>query len=218
MAEQEDDLELKKRARRRLVGAVAFAVLAVALLPTVMDEEPPRVGADIAIRIPGQDEPRSAPLAATPDRRPQAPVSPPADGASGGATPAEVKSDPFPAPKVESPKAEAAKPAESVRAPAKEAASTGADEAKRAQAILEGAAGETEYVLLIGAYANQANVKALTAKLADLDIKTYTESVSLPQGKRTRVRAGPFPSRAAAEAARDKMKRIGVNGQLAVRP
>ena len=33
-------LQLKKRARRRLVGAVAFAGLAAVILPMVMDEEP----------------------------------------------------------------------------------------------------------------------------------------------------------------------------------
>jgi DedD protein len=217
VAEQDDDLELKKRARRRLVGAVAFAVLAVALLPTVMDEEPPRVGADIAIRIPGQDEPRSTPLAAAPESSPTpAQGSPkPAESAPAGA--ADDKEAPVSPARPEAPRTEPAKPAETPKPAAKES-SPPAAEAHRAQAILDGAAANTEYVLLIGAYANQANVKALTAKLADLGIKTYTETVSLPQGKRTRVRAGPFASRAAAEAAQDRMKRIGVNGQLAVRP
>ena len=33
------NLQLKKRARRRLVGAIAFAGLAAVVLPMVMDEE-----------------------------------------------------------------------------------------------------------------------------------------------------------------------------------
>ena len=46
-------LQLKKRARRRLVGAVAFAGLAAVILPMVMDEEPKQQVQDIQIRIPG---------------------------------------------------------------------------------------------------------------------------------------------------------------------
>ena len=210
MAEQENDLELKKRARRRLVGAVAFAVLAVALLPTVMDEEPPRVASDIAIRIPGQDEARPVPLTATPESRPAPPVAP-ADPPPPSAS-ADDDSPKAERPKVESPSSEKPKPA------VKPALAPAEVDAKRAQSILEGRPNEQEYVLLIGAYANMANVTALTGKLSGLGIKTYTESVTLPQGKRTRVRAGPFENRAAAEAARDKMKRIGVSGQIAVRP
>ena len=211
MAEQENDLDLKKRARRRLVGAVAFAVLAVALLPTVMDEAPPRVAGDIAIRIPGQDETRPVPLAATPEPRP-APSVAPAEPPS-AATGAELDGQ-----KAERPKVDAPGAAESPKPAAKATPAPAEVDAKRAQSILEGRPNEQEYVLLIGAYANMANVTALTGKLTGLGIKTYTESVTLPQGKRTRVRAGPFETRAAAEAARDKMKRIGVSGQIAVRP
>ncbi|HEY6897300.1 MAG TPA: SPOR domain-containing protein [Rhodocyclaceae bacterium] len=47
--------DLKKRARRRLVGAVALALLAVIVLPMVMDHEPRPVAQDIQIRIPKQD-------------------------------------------------------------------------------------------------------------------------------------------------------------------
>ncbi|GAB2180296.1 SPOR domain-containing protein [Denitratisoma sp. agr-D3] len=50
-----DSLDLKKRARRRLVGAAALALLAVVILPMVMDSEPKPVAQDIQIRIPSQD-------------------------------------------------------------------------------------------------------------------------------------------------------------------
>lgn len=51
----DDQLELKKRARRRLVGAVALALAAVIVLPMVMDSEPRPSGQDIQVRIPSQD-------------------------------------------------------------------------------------------------------------------------------------------------------------------
>jgi DedD protein len=57
MTETSDpQLHLKKKARRRLVGAVAIAGLAAVVLPMVMDEEPKQVVQDIQIRIPGQDQ------------------------------------------------------------------------------------------------------------------------------------------------------------------
>lgn len=48
-------LHLKKRARRRLVGATALALLAVIVLPMVMDQEAKPPTQDIQIRIPSQD-------------------------------------------------------------------------------------------------------------------------------------------------------------------
>jgi DedD protein len=62
MTETSDpQLQLKKRARRRLVGAVAFAGLAAVVLPMVMDEEPKQSVQDVPIRIPGQDQSPSSP-------------------------------------------------------------------------------------------------------------------------------------------------------------
>ena len=59
MAEQstspDAELQLKKRARRRLVGAVALALLAVIVLPMVMDSDPRPPSQDIQVRIPSQD-------------------------------------------------------------------------------------------------------------------------------------------------------------------
>jgi DedD protein len=74
-----------------------------------------------------------------------------------------------------------------------------------------------EFVILIGAFANPANVRQLQAKLGELGIKVYTEVLASPQGNKTRVRAGPFPTRDAADKALEKMKRIGVNGVVAAK-
>ena len=95
-------------------------------------------------------------------------------------------------------------------------------EAKRAAAILagQGAAPESppakagEYVILIGAFANEDNVKNLRAKLAEKNVKTYVEALDTPGSKKTRVRAGPFASREAAEKALERMKQVGVSGVI----
>lgn len=52
----------KKRARRRLVGAIALALAAVIGIPMLLDSEPKPLSGDIAIQIPSKD--KAAPLPA----------------------------------------------------------------------------------------------------------------------------------------------------------
>jgi DedD protein len=56
----------KKRARRRLVGAVALALAAAVGLPMLLDSEPRPLGGDIAIQIPSKDKAPALPMPATP--------------------------------------------------------------------------------------------------------------------------------------------------------
>ena len=55
MADNDAQTELKKRARRRLVGASALALGAAIVLPMVMDREPKPSGSELQIRIPSQE-------------------------------------------------------------------------------------------------------------------------------------------------------------------
>ena len=62
MAEEQQDVEtLKKRGRRRLVGAVALVLLAVVVLPMVFDPEPKSTLPAVSVRIPGENETPFAP-------------------------------------------------------------------------------------------------------------------------------------------------------------
>jgi DedD protein len=231
----ETRLQLKKRARRRLVGAVAVAGLAAVILPMVMDEEPEQQAQDVRITIPGQDTPFTPALKPAGGETPPPPARPvepppvstvePAPVPKPAEKPAEKPVE-KPAPKpVEQP---APKPAEKpvpkpVEKPApkpveKPAASQ--TDAQRAAAILSGKHVEApapvgQFEIRIGAFSNPANVKQLQTKFAELGIKMYTEPLESPDGVKTRVRAGPFASRDAAERALAKMKRIGVNGEIA---
>lgn len=228
--ESSEELELKKRARRRLVGAVAFATLAAVVLPMVMDEAPPLSGQDIELKIPGQDQPARPLLNAKPPaaglpvagQTPVAaekPVAAPSPAKPAEAVPAKPvaapPSKPADAPSAKLPETPPAKPTPPV------AAKPAADDARRARAILD--TGQTTadatgtYVVLIGAFANPANVKNLQTKLGQLGIRTYTEMLESSQGRKTRVRAGPFPSREVAEQALEKMKKIGVDGVVAAK-
>ena len=50
----EEELQLKKRARRRLIGAIALVTVVAVFLPMVLDHEPKSVSQDISIQIPSQ--------------------------------------------------------------------------------------------------------------------------------------------------------------------
>jgi DedD protein len=198
MAESEDAILLRRRARRRLVGAIALVVFIVIVLPIVFDREPRPISQDLVIQIPSQDSGRLS-----------ARVPPPA-------VPAEAKklAQPPPAPVP----AEVGVPAPSADAASKSGGKTSLSkaevpamnsstesEAQRAQAILEGQA----YVVSLGTYMNPDNAKQLEARVAAAGFTAYSEIVKGAKGDQVRVRAGPFPTREAAEQAREKLKSRG---------
>jgi DedD protein len=207
MANNAEALDLTRRARRRLIGAIALVLALVIVPPWIMDLEPKPVTTDLTVQIPGRDSKRLAPPA--PARAPE-PVQP-----------AKAESPPKPEPvaKVE-PKAaskgapEPPKPAAPQPAPKAETVARAApadaanreSESKRAEAILNGEA----FVVPLGAFANRDNVKSLEGKLAKAGVKYYTEKVAAAGGEQTRVRAGPYPTREAAEKVREQLKALGL--------
>jgi DedD protein len=341
MTETSDpQLQLKKRARRRLVGAVAFAGLAAVVLPMVMDEEPKQQVQDVQIRIPGQDQvpfkPKELAAKATSATSEAAVKSVPdgeqPNGAAGGDAPpkvaapaakvaavavpkagdkpaekkvakpaeippekaaekkvvkpvekvpekaAEKKSTKLPETlpersvdkktakppealpekvvkkevgkpvdrvpekpldkKVEKPaekaveKAAEKAPVKKVDKPAEKSPESSSDDAGKpaAEEAPHSAAPPTsksseapqaksggQQVIVIGAFTNPENVKQLQGKISSAGVNTYTEVLDSPDGKKTRVRAGPFPNREAADKALEKLKRIGVSGVVAGR-
>lgn len=246
MSDSSNDDLLKKRARRRLVGAVAFAGLAAVVLPMVMDDEPKQQIQDVQIRIPGQDQAAFAPKlnrSAKPEsaeataKSAERAAEKPNEKLAEKAVEKKPQEKPIEKP-VEKPAEKAPekapdknteKSAEKSSEKPKPAETKGPDDAQRAAAILSGkpvdaspnaghSGGAGQFVILIGAFSNPGNVKVLQSKLGELGLKVFTEPLDTPEGKKTRVRAGPFPSREAAEKAVDKMKRIGVNGVVAAKP
>ena len=67
VAQEQQDVEtLKRKGRRRLVGAVALVLAAVIVLPMVFDPEPRGTGSTLSVRIPAEDE---TPFTPKPPRR-----------------------------------------------------------------------------------------------------------------------------------------------------
>jgi DedD protein len=230
----DEQLDLKKRARRRLVGAIALALLAVIVLPMVMDQEPKPLTQDIQIRIPSQESTAVSALSrvtpskptTTPAAAPTPASAPPSPAATTETPPGNkpaTKAETKPETKPESPKASApavsTKPSETkvaektVDKPAeKSAAKAPAQELETARAteLLNA----EQWVVQLGAYQDMANVKVLQGKIKGLGYPSFTEKVDTPQGPRTRVRSGPFDSREAAEKAHEHLKKIGAGAPL----
>ena len=131
--------------------------------------------------------------------------------------------------------AQEAKAAEQAKAraerDAEQAARKKAEDAARAKALLEGrnpdkaaakaaqqahtaAAGGGRFVVQIGAYAESSGVSTARQKAQGAGVSTFTQDVDTKAGKRTRVRAGPFASREAAEQAAAKLKRAGLGASV----
>ncbi len=76
----QEEMALRRRARRRLVGAVAIALVAVVALPMLFDPEPKPLGPEVDLRIPAKDSafepaspiPGAAAESAAPEPVPQA--------------------------------------------------------------------------------------------------------------------------------------------------
>jgi DedD protein len=269
----DEEIKLRKRARRRLIGAIALTTLVVVTLPMVLDSEPRPVGDDIAVQIPspnsgpyapkvqGEAAPRpaagpsappkasgtletapsasaSASAAADPapagDTTPARPAgTPQASTVPSSATPADQKIEVAGAPRrVTDTAAAAAKAAEAKTAEAKivearaaevRAAEVKAADAKAAAAKVAAAKGADpgdaeakSFVIQLGAFAEVNRAKDRHAQLVKAGIRSYTEVIKTPTGDKTRVRAGPFPTRQAAEQANERVKVLGMADGIVV--
>ncbi len=219
----------KKRARRRLVGAIALALAVAVGLPMVLDSEPKPLSSDIDIRIPSKDKEKdnlkaapavNAPVAASAALSPREEiVALPAPAAARDIAEVSTGSGK----KVEVKPAEAkpaeAKPADKAVARAAEAKpaakpAEAAPDAARALAILEGKSGDGQkFVVQVTALASQAKVNEVQEKLKEAGIRSYTQKVPTATGELIRVRVGPL-NRDEAEKVRAKLGKIGMSGRM----
>lgn len=224
--------EMKRKARRRLVGAVVLALGAIIVLPLLLEKEPRRLGDDVSVQIPPVDEGKfinrltgkaaekalpkveskviaAAPSAPEPKPEPRAEAAPAAP-----APPTISKSEP-PAPSA-APKAEAA-----VKAAAPADAGTDAKPAPVASAPAEvpaaapAAAKPEGFVVQLAAFADDKGANSLANKLKKNGYAAYVQSVETSHGKLWRVRVGGYATRSEADAARVTLKGEGYNGMIA---
>ena len=192
-----EQLEVRRRGRSRLIGATVLALAAVVFVPMVLDPEPRRDRAEPLLAIPPKEG--APPLAAA--------APPPAPAEAARAAP-----EPLPAPQP-APAAQAAGApvAAAPKEPAKPAAkATGAR--KDAAPRLVG------FAVQVGAFRDDAKLAHARGKVAGAKLPHYTERLEGNAGGLTRLRAGPFATREAAEKAAAQLKRADLDARVVPLP
>ena len=196
--------------------------------------------APLVVPAPVADAPAAKPAApATPEPAPTAAVQRPAPSRTAAANglaegeelvpsarPAPAKPTPAPAAAAAKPavKHDAKQPAAPAPSPAPEPKPAArADDSARARALLEGrsteapaaaSAEEARFIVQVGAFADAEKAREARTKVERAGLKTYTQVVDTKDGKRTRVRVGPFSNRAEADKAAARIKSLDLSASV----
>jgi DedD protein len=200
----DEELQLKKRARRRLVGAIVLVTAVAVILPMVLDSEPRPVTQNVDIQIPSSDAGEFKPKAAA-SAPPAVASSTPIKGMPAAPAKSESAAKPGETPAAKAAASEPEK--DEPKSAAKDASKAAARDAPKA--VADGA-----YVVQVAALADEARVKQLQKQMSAAGVKTYTEAISTRTGEVTRVRAGPYATREAAESARTQLRKAGLDGKV----
>jgi DedD protein len=187
-----EQVEVRRKGRQRLIGAIVLALLAVVFVPMALDPEPRRDRVEPMLSIPPREGAAPLPLVT---KSPEPAAEP-------------VKAEP---PKGEPPRDEP-KAAPAQVAPAKANAATRQPETRPAAPKLEG------FAVQVGAFRDDAKLAQARGKLTAAKVPHYTERLDAAAGDLTRLRAGPFPTREAAEKAAAQLKRAGLDGRVVPLP
>jgi DedD protein len=219
---------MRRRARHRLIGASVLVVLGVVGFPVLFDTQPRPVSVDIAVDIPDRatakplvDTSTPKPLSASagldakeevvpdakaeakPDVKPETAMA----AAAGAAAVAAV------VPKAET-KSELAK-ADNKPAvkPEVKAAEVKAD-AKPATKPSDSKDTGARFVVQAGTFSDDGKLRETRNKLEKAGITTYTQVIESKEGRRVRVRVGPFTKRDDADKMANKIKQLQLQPQV----
>lgn len=212
MAKQltEDELNLRRKARRRLVGAVALTMAVVVILPMVLDREPKSAGPEIDLRIPAPDKVGEfVPGVAASEVAGVSPFAASAvEAASAPPAVAPVVKNETEV-QVAAPARQPASAANSKKeAPDKaQPAATKTPESRKPVSGGANKPGEDGFVAQVGAYSNVDAAKQELDKLKKWGFKAYTEKA----GDKVRVRVGPYAEREKADKIRQQLEKRGLN-------
>ena len=227
----------RNRARQRLIGATVLLSIGVIGFPLLFETQPRPIAVDIPIEIARKDglpplllpaagpalTPASAavlaavgaaPDADRPTARTASRAAPPeiVDRAGDGGRDPGLKAGDASAPQRAAAASVAAAPKPQAAA-SKPAIARPAEDGARAQALLNGQAASAppaRVVVQVGAYSDADKLREARQKLEKLGLKTYTQVVEVDGAKRTRVRVGPFETRADADKAAARIKAAGL--------
>jgi DedD protein len=211
------ELEIKRRGRLRLIGAITIGLLAIVFLPMIFDSEPARNKSkikpgsqEISIQIPPKE---GLPPLPAPEPIPNAavasivlPVAPPA--ALKAPAKVEITTDEKKDEKKPDPVTQVAKVAPAL-APALVASP------KPVAKAIELSQG---FVVQIGAFKDAENAKQIIAQAKVAKLPVYTDSIAISGGTVTRVRVGPFATKQKADSALAQLKLTGSDGKIVPLP
>jgi DedD protein len=222
---------VRRRARHRLIGAVALVLLGVLGFPLLFDTQPRPIAVDIPIEIPSRNP--SGAVAAKSE--PAAPAPAVVKGATVATvdslaareevveakapapidTPSKDKPVVAPVQKPADEKVVVNKPAEKpVEKPADKAADKNVEKSAEKVADKPPASGNERIVVQVGAFAEVERAREARLKLERAGLKTYTHVAETSEGRRIRVRMGPFATRAEADKAAARAKALGLPAAL----
>lgn len=196
---------LRRRAKHRLTGAAVLVLAGVVGFPLLFDKQPRPISVDIPIEIPDRNkvkalripEPAAAPKTEEKLIVPPVPAASDAPKAIANLAPTAVE--------------------KAVEKPVEKPLPVKADDGSKAQALLEGKdvdkqadAGEGRFVVQVGAFADATRAREVRLKVEHAGLKTYTQVVENKEGRRIRVRVGPFVDKAEADKAAEKIKKLNL--------
>ena len=192
---QSESIEaMRRRAKHRLIGAAVLVLAGVIGFPLLFDTQPRPVAVDIPIEIP--DRNKAKPLA-LPRAESKGVVTPaPVASVAPEASPPVAQVEPVTVPKAEPKPAVAAAPEPAV---AKAQPKLTPPEAGAVPA-------EGRFVVQVGAFADPTRARETRLRVEKAGLKTYTNVAETKDGKRIRVRVGPFANRGEADKAAEKIK------------
>ena len=193
---------LRRQARHRLIGATVLVLLAVIGFPLVFDTKPRELAADIRIEMPDKDAVRPSQAPTPPPSVVPAPAPVPDAEIPVEQKAAEVVTKAVVPPSVmpEKPQQAAAKEEEVLSKPDPGSEKSG-DSAPR-------------FIVQVGAFAEESKSKEVRSKLEKAGIKTYTHIAQTKEGKRIRVRVGPFATKEEAQKTVDKIKSLQLSATV----
>ena len=183
----EQDLLLRKRARRRVVGSVVLVIIAIIFLPMILERVPEQEGKEVEIIIHSENllDKSSEIISQNKSVEGTVPVSVEPNTGSNDSQEIIIKLE---------------------QLTEKEKAGNNHKDKKSIITI-------EEFVVQLGAFSDATKAKNQQRSLESNGIKkAYTEMIKNENIEVTRVRVGPFSTREAAEKEQKKLKELGVNG------
>ena len=231
---------MRRRARHRLIGASVLVIVGVVGFPLLFDTQPRPVSVDIAVDIPDRanskplvDTSKQKPLSAAagldakeevvpdikaeakPEPKAQAKVDVKPEAAVAAATGAAAVAAVVPKAETKSELAKADnKPAAKPEVKTAETKADAKPDAKSATKPADTKDTGSRFVVQAGTFSDDGKLRETRSKLEKAGITTYTQVIEGKDGRRVRVRVGPFTNRDEADKVARKIKQLQLQPQV----